>query len=96
MAADNSLGPALLVLVYMLWSLAVGLLRKRPPANDLQSAKAKTNKKRSKALWVIVFIGLALIVLGMTATAVCSDGSLSWSSHRSGTCSWHGGVSSWR
>ncbi len=28
-------------------------------------------------------------------TAVCADGSYSYSAHRSGTCSWHGGVSGW-
>ncbi len=28
-------------------------------------------------------------------TAVCSDGSYSNSAHRSGTCSWHGGVAGW-
>ncbi|WP_353647244.1 DUF3761 domain-containing protein [Mycobacterium sp. IS-1742] len=29
------------------------------------------------------------------ATAVCKDGSYSFSTHRSGTCSGHGGVQSW-
>jgi hypothetical protein len=29
------------------------------------------------------------------ATAVCTDGSLSYSAHRQGTCSHHGGVSTW-
>lgn len=28
-------------------------------------------------------------------TAKCKDGSLSYSAHRSGTCSHHGGVASW-
>jgi len=28
-------------------------------------------------------------------TAVCSDGSYSYSAHASGTCSWHGGVAGW-
>jgi len=27
--------------------------------------------------------------------AICADGSLSHSAHRSGTCSWHGGVMQW-
>jgi hypothetical protein len=30
------------------------------------------------------------------ATAQCADGTYSFSQHRSGTCSYHGGVSSWR
>ena len=29
------------------------------------------------------------------ATAVCFDGTYSYSSSRSGTCSWHGGVAYW-
>jgi hypothetical protein len=29
------------------------------------------------------------------ATAVCNDGTLSYSKHRSGTCSHHGGVATW-
>jgi hypothetical protein len=28
-------------------------------------------------------------------TAMCSDNSYSYSAHRSGTCSWHGGVAEW-
>ncbi|MFI5608852.1 DUF3761 domain-containing protein [Amycolatopsis sp. NPDC051903] len=29
------------------------------------------------------------------ATAICKDGSYSYSQHRSGTCSGHGGVKTW-
>lgn len=29
-------------------------------------------------------------------SAQCRDGTVSWSRHRSGTCSHHGGVSAWR
>ena len=29
------------------------------------------------------------------ATAICNDGTWSYSQHRSGTCSWHGGVAVW-
>jgi hypothetical protein len=28
-------------------------------------------------------------------TAECNDGTISYSKHRQGTCSWHGGVESW-
>jgi len=34
-------------------------------------------------------------VPGNGATARCRDGSLSYSQHRQGTCSWHGGVAVW-
>lgn len=33
--------------------------------------------------------------IGMRATAQCRDGTFSYSQHRSGTCSHHGGVASW-
>jgi hypothetical protein len=29
------------------------------------------------------------------ATAQCNDGTLSYSQHAEGTCSWHGGVDHW-
>lgn len=29
------------------------------------------------------------------ATALCRDNTLSYSQHRRGTCSWHGGVKKW-
>ncbi|ODU00581.1 MAG: hypothetical protein ABS81_23240 [Pseudonocardia sp. SCN 72-86] len=32
---------------------------------------------------------------GATATATCKDGTSSYSQHRSGTCSGHGGVAQW-
>jgi xanthine/uracil/vitamin C permease (AzgA family) len=96
MAYDNSLGIGILVLAYMLWNLVVGLVRKSQPPKELKPRKPKTSRKRSRPVLILVVIGLAIIFLLMTATAVCNDGSLSWSSHHSGTCSWHGGVSSWR
>lgn len=30
-----------------------------------------------------------------SATAICNDGTYSYSQHASGTCSWHGGVRTW-
>jgi Protein of unknown function (DUF3761) len=30
-----------------------------------------------------------------TATAVCADGTYSYSAHRQGTCSGHGGIAQW-
>ena len=32
---------------------------------------------------------------GWGPTAICADGTYSYSGHRRGTCSWHGGVSQW-
>jgi hypothetical protein len=49
-------------------------------------------------LWGIV-IGVVLAVGGAgtagAQTATCNDSWTSYSQHRSGTCSWHGGVSTW-
>lgn len=33
--------------------------------------------------------------LGLEPTALCNDGTYSYSQHRSGTCSWHDGVAEW-
>lgn len=35
-------------------------------------------------------------VMASVPTAVCADGTVSYSAHRQGTCSWHGGVARWR
>jgi hypothetical protein len=32
---------------------------------------------------------------GSGASAICNDGTYSYSRHRRGTCSWHGGVRQW-
>jgi hypothetical protein len=31
----------------------------------------------------------------LAVTAICADGTVSYSQHASGTCSWHGGVRTW-
>jgi Protein of unknown function (DUF3761) len=51
-----------------------------------------------KAILVFVLLFVAGSIVGeilFPATAICSDGTLSFSAHDSGTCSWHGGVSEW-
>lgn len=43
-------------------------------------------------------VGLILLTFSMGAvaqTAICRDGTASYSAHRSGTCSHHGGVAQW-
>lgn len=43
-------------------------------------------------------VGLILLTFSMCAvaqTAICRDGTASYSAHRSGTCSHHGGVAQW-
>jgi len=46
---------------------------------------------------VVLLIAFSVIArwAGLGATAVCADGSYSWSIHHRGTCSWHGGVKKW-
>lgn len=43
-------------------------------------------------LVVLLLLGTAC---GQDPTAVCRDGTESFSRHASGTCSWHGGVRQW-
>jgi len=51
---------------------------------------------------LIAFIASVLIAVGMlmasrlTPKADCKDGTVSYSKHRSGTCSRHGGVLKWK
>jgi hypothetical protein len=40
-------------------------------------------------------LGSAPVVNPTGATAQCRDGTLSYSAHRKGTCSHHGGVAVW-
>ena len=50
-----------------------------------------------------LFLGIVLIYIGFEVarnvwfppTAICGDGSYSWSAHHRGTCSWHHGVRAW-
>jgi len=52
--------------------------------------------------WVISLVAIAAIsmaayiVVGKPIRADCKDGTVSYSKHRSGTCSRHGGVEKWR
>jgi Protein of unknown function (DUF3761)/Bacterial SH3 domain len=58
------------------------VLRDSPPSGE---ATAKSRKPRAAEA----------AVNSTGATAMCRDGSLSYSAHRRGTCSHHGGVSVW-
>ena len=47
---------------------------------------------------IISFVIISVIivsVLHIGATAICRDGSYSYSQNHRGTCSYHGGVSKW-
>ncbi len=53
--------------------------------------------KLTIALIVSVLIALGFLVASRhTPTADCKDGTVSYSKHRTGTCSRHGGVLKWR
>jgi hypothetical protein len=51
--------------------------------------------RRAITLGVVIVLLLVLRLTGCGASAQCVDGTYSWSSHRQGTCSWHGGVARW-
>jgi hypothetical protein len=52
--------------------------------------------------WVILFVVVMWCCIGLYMSygnpvrADCKDGTVSYSKHRSGTCSRHGGVAKWR
>jgi len=46
-------------------------------------------------LVLVFFLGGCLRNIVDPPTALCRDGSYSYSAHQSGTCSWHGGVARW-
>jgi hypothetical protein len=50
---------------------------------------------RLGALIVLVALAATIRLTGCGATAVCRDGSYSWSGHHQGTCSQHRGVARW-
>lgn len=63
-----------------------------------------TRHKRYRSLCATICLFLFLFLAGgisrdllddVRPTALCSDGSYSYSAHHSGTCSWHGGVAAW-
>lgn len=61
---------------------------------------AGSHQSRGSAGWIIAVVVVVLIsFISCTtmrhATARCEDGTMSYSTHHSGTCSWHGGVSEW-
>jgi hypothetical protein len=59
----------------------------------------KNKKWYQKKRFIIPTIIIGLIILNainhIGASAVCRDGSYSYSQHRQGTCSHHGGVMKW-
>jgi len=50
---------------------------------------------RSSLLLVLAIAGSLIPRTALAQTAVCRDGTVSYSRHRSGTCSHHGGVAQW-
>ncbi len=60
-------------------------------------------------MWKIALVTLGIAVVGAIlwfgqapayhgptgGSALCRDGTISYSHHSSGTCSWHGGVKAW-
>jgi hypothetical protein len=63
---------------------------------------ARIRKNGLERGWVIAAIASLVFLffsflgdIAMPPTAMCADGSYSYSSHHQGSCSWHGGVSEW-
>ena len=67
-----------------------------------QTIQQKTHSNaRRWAPWaaaLVVFVGIVVAITfwpDPEPTALCRDGTYSFSEHRQGTCSWHGGVRQW-
>lgn len=56
------------------------------PANAMSSIETKTDFGRYQ---------LTVSSKSTGASAICNDGTFSYSQHRQGTCSWHNGVRQW-
>jgi hypothetical protein len=83
-----------LVVAFLLYKGVVAIWSTLQRRKDLAAAPG-FKRSRSPLLWIALAVVFVSILFGLTATAICGDGSLSWSSHHSGTCSSHGGVRSW-
>lgn len=67
-----------------------GVQTNKELAND-----AITTQPIDEIVSVGTYVAPAISTISNGATAMCSDGSLSYSAHRQGTCSHHGGVAIW-
>jgi hypothetical protein len=78
--------PPTLVFLALLIKVCVDLIRRRT----------------SRFTWTLT-LAFVFVAVGIAhdanvpnyASALCSDGTYSYSAHRSGTCSWHHGVAEW-
>lgn len=68
----------------------------------LNLRKSYPEESRRYVLWWVVFVVAVMgtatihdITITSYASALCCDGTYSFSEHRSGTCSWHHGVCAW-
>ena len=58
--------------------------------------------RKSRFVWILT-LAFVFVLVGVAhdatvpnyASALCNDGTYSYSAHRSGTCSWHHGVEEW-
>jgi hypothetical protein len=65
------------------------------PRNSVRYTSTAQEKQGHFWLFVIVAVLLLLTIIAMhSVTAICKDGSKSFSTGQ-GTCSWHGGVKEW-
>lgn len=70
----------------------------RQSLNISVDALSKFTEAKNYYLQVRYFNGIQKRMEGVlgSVTAICADGWASFSQHSQGTCSWHGGVATWR
>jgi len=66
-----------------------------PPAHHRKAAPLSNNRHYTNSSGNVVHAPARAPSVPAGASARCRDGSYSFSQHRSGTCSHHGGVASW-
>src|SRR5271170_4780304 len=80
------------------WATGAGDPR-RHALNGAHPHTQPRKKPTSYIGWFVLVILIAIVLVVFAArspTAICMDGSPSYSGNDQGTCSWHGGVKSWR
>jgi hypothetical protein len=71
--------------VFFIWTI-YSLVKRNGQASELGLA----------ILLIFVFFVFSIIGdINNPPTALCADGTYSYSAHHQGTCSWHGGVDEW-
>jgi hypothetical protein len=77
-----------IILLCALYLVTVGMVLTFHPWDSTNTISYQTPGETSRAI-------PSITIVPEQPSALCNDGTYSYSQHRRGTCSWHGGVSKW-